>query len=84
MIKLQTHYEILPPSQRSIWPELKALKNMGFVLYGDTAIALRLGHRISVDFDFYTNAPLQKEELLSLPFLSKINLLQDEKNTLTV
>lgn len=84
MKKLQPHFKMLPLSQRSIWPELKTIKDMGFVLYGGTAIALRLGHRISVDFDFFTDAPLQKEELLSLPLLSKINILQDEKNTLTV
>jgi hypothetical protein len=48
-IFLPTHMEILPPAQR-----------LGFVLYGGTAIALRLGHRSSVDFDFFTADPLKK------------------------
>ncbi len=29
--------------------------NQGFVLYGGTAIALRLAHRPSVDFDFFND-----------------------------
>jgi len=36
---------ILPASQRAIWKELKATPKH-FVLYGGTALALRLGHRI--------------------------------------
>ena len=44
---------ILPESQQSLWPSLAPLAQQGFVLYGGTAIALRLGHRISVDFDFF-------------------------------
>lgn len=83
MKKLQPHYEIMPPAQRYLWPGLGELKKMGFVLYGGTAIALRLGHRTSVDFDFFADKPLQKEELLSLSFLSEITILQNAKNTLT-
>ena len=44
--------DILPSAQRLVWPELRAAAALGFVLYGGTAIALRLGHRFSVDFDF--------------------------------
>ena len=44
--------EILPVAQRLLWPALRPAPRMGFVLYGGTAIALRLGHRASIDFDF--------------------------------
>ena len=44
--------DILPPSQRRLWDELSAVP-VEFVLYGGTAIALHLGHRESVDFDFF-------------------------------
>ena len=44
--------DILPSAQRLVWRELRAAAALGFVLYGGTAIALRLGHRFSVDFDF--------------------------------
>lgn len=40
--------EILPPGQQRLWPELKPASLLGFVLYGGTAIALRLGHRLSL------------------------------------
>lgn len=29
----------------------------------NTALALRLGHRASVDFDFFSNAPYNPDEL---------------------
>lgn len=40
----------LPPAQQRLWPELDATPDH-FTLYGGTALALRLGHRISVDCD---------------------------------
>ena len=45
---------ILPEPQRALWKELAATPKQ-FVLYGGTALALRLGHRVSEDFDFFTN-----------------------------
>ena len=48
-------------------------------------MALRLGHRESVDFDFFTEKPLDKREVLnSMPFLKEKPPEQDEKDTLTV
>ena len=41
----QVHWEILPEAQRRLWPELRPTVQLGLVLYGGTAIALRLGHR---------------------------------------
>jgi len=55
------------------------------VLYGGTAIALRLGHRKSVDFDFFTGNHLDKVALrAALPFLAGATVLQERPNTLTV
>lgn len=55
------------------------------VLYGGTAIALRLGHRQSVDFDFFRKDDLPGRNELSqiFPFLAASKVLQDEKNALT-
>lgn len=36
-----------------------------FYLAGSTAIALRLGHRISVDLDFFCEGPVSEDLLLS-------------------
>ncbi|MGH8478310.1 MAG: nucleotidyl transferase AbiEii/AbiGii toxin family protein [Gammaproteobacteria bacterium] len=58
---------------------------LGLVLYGGTAIALRLGHRASADFDFFTDKPLDKEALrAALPFIGGATVLQDQADTLTV
>jgi hypothetical protein len=77
--------DILPPAQKKLWPELRPACEMGFVLYGGTAIALRLGHRVSVDFDLFTEKSLEREKLEeTFPFLGRSTVLQDEKNSLSV
>jgi hypothetical protein len=57
------HLEILPPPQRSFWDEHAGSVPDGWVLYGGTAIALRYGHRSSVDFDFFSNRELDEDRL---------------------
>jgi hypothetical protein len=75
--------DILPRSQRLLWDEL-SLTPSQFVLYGGTAIALRLGHRQSVDFDFFSFEPFVPDALLSeIPFLKGGVILQSAANTLT-
>lgn len=55
------------------------------MLYGGTAIALRLGHRTSVDFDFFSSLPLDKNHLLEkMPFLGEKPPEQEETNTFTI
>jgi len=55
------------------------------VLYGGTAVALRLAHRTSVDFDFFSNDPFTPGDLLrQLKSLSITQRLQSEPDTLTV
>jgi hypothetical protein len=79
------HTEILPPAQRRLWPELKPAARLGLVLYGGTAIALRLGHRPSADFDFFSEKPLDTAVLRShFPFMVQSTVLQDESNALSV
>ena len=83
--RFKPRMDILPPAQRRLWPELRPITDHGFVLYGGTAIALRLGHRISIDFDFFSDLPLdQKAVIASLPFGDQSTVLQDEPNTLTL
>lgn len=47
--------DILPEAQKALWPLLKEVPK-DFVLYGGTAVALRYGHRQSVDFDFFSSS----------------------------
>ena len=74
---------VLPRAQRLIWPSLGQLSD-AFVLYGGTALALRLGHRTSVDFDLSAAGPLDADRLLALPLLRRAQTLQAETDTLTV
>jgi predicted nucleotidyltransferase len=79
--------DILPSAQRSLWPHLRELPD-DFVLYGGTAIALRLGHRESIDFDFFTDEPLpdaQKDRLKAeMPFLRHADVIQSDADTFTL
>lgn len=84
MPKFSPRLEILPEAQRRLWGELSALPGE-FTLYGGTALALHLGHRESVDFDFFGNRPISVSSLEDeIPFLSGAKVTQREKNTLSV
>ncbi len=79
------HLEILPEPQLRLWPKLRPVADLGFALYGGTAIALRLGHRASVDFDFFTELALDRSSLEKLlPLLTTAQVLQETRDTLTV
>jgi len=76
--------DILPPPQRQVWDELAAIPP-DFVLYGGTALALRLGHRESADFDFFACRQFEPQALTSsLPLLAEATITQQAPNTLTV
>jgi hypothetical protein len=76
---------ILPPAQRRCWPALAPAAGLGFVLYGGTAIALRLGHRPSIDFDFFSDLPLDRASIQrELPFVARSTVLQDERDAWTM
>lgn len=75
--------DILPPAQRRLWDELGATPP-GFVLYGGTAIALRLGHRHSEDFDFFSLEPFGPTTLKrAIPYLRDSEVIETGTNTLT-
>ena len=75
--------DVLPDAQRALWPALAEIPR-SFVLYGGTALALRLGHRSSVDFDFFSSESVEFDALFELPFLAGADVLQRAPDTLTV
>jgi len=78
------HFEMLPEQQRRVWSGLQPLDRLGFVLYGDTAVALRLGNRHSIDFGFFSDRPLDKAALRAvLAPLGPMATLQDRPDTLS-
>jgi hypothetical protein len=74
---------ILREPQRRLWAELKDTPKT-FLLYGGTALALRLGHRQSEDFDFFSNKPFRPAALREgIPYLKHAEMSQFQDNTLT-
>jgi hypothetical protein len=78
------HREVLSAKQNKILPLLKIFKKE-FSLAGGTAIALQIGHRRSIDFDFFSNKKFGNLSLYNK--LSKIlkieKVLVDEKDEYT-
>lgn len=58
--------KVLPRTQKKLLNEIAAFASeRGFYLGGGTAVALHLGHRISVDFDWFTSTAIQEPLLLA-------------------
>lgn len=77
--------DILPDAQRNLWPQFRDVTQQGWVLYGGTAVALRLGHRQSVDFDFFSDRPLDRDGLqTAFPALNDSRVIQEQGNAMTL
>jgi predicted nucleotidyltransferase component of viral defense system len=57
------YFSVLSKKQIQLLRKLKFLKKYGFYLAGGTALALQIGHRTSVDFDFYTEKKFDSRKL---------------------
>ena len=80
--RLDPKFDVLPAAQQQIWNALAAAPRLGFVLYGGTAIALHLGHRRSIDFDFFRSGPLDKNQIRAeFAFVKGAAVLQDTPDT---
>lgn len=81
------YWEILDKNRTEILPLLAEFKDQ-FYLAGGTALALQLGHRDSIDFDFFLQNEFSNDILfkkIENVFSNyKIVKTQDEKDTLTV
>jgi hypothetical protein len=83
--RLDPKLSILPEPQREIWSDLAPTRRLNFVLYGGTAVALHLGHRESLDFDFFRSEPLDKDQVRAgFRFADRAAILQDTPDTLVV
>lgn len=76
--------KIFDAPQRALWNELGDTPEQ-FVLYGGTALALQLGHRKSVDFDFFSATPFDPQQLLAtVPYLAGARVTQMTAGSLNV
>ncbi len=59
------HTEVLTTAQIRVLDQLKSVQSVrGYYLAGGTALALRHGHRRSIDFDFFRDGQFDGEALL--------------------
>ena len=87
MIKApKTHWEILSSVQKAILSHLVFLRECGMYLAGGTALALQLGHRESLDYDFFTTQDFNDLEIFERlkKFDPKLTIIQQARNTLYV
>jgi hypothetical protein len=78
------YYESLNQETRKIWDKCVFLRD-DFYLAGGTALALQIGHRISVDLDFFSSSPIKKTLLAKVEDkLGSISVLVNTKNELTL
>ncbi len=80
------HLEIIDPERKKLLSQLGFLKDWGFYMAGGTALALQIGHRTSLDFDFYTDNKFDSEELYQKlrEQFNVVIVLRKVKNTLIV
>jgi len=58
--------KIFPNQQKKAWEKLIGVKELkGFYLAGGTAIALHLGHRESIDFDFFNEHEFKNQTIIN-------------------
>lgn len=78
---------ILSRQRKNILPYLETFKN-DFYLAGGTALALQIGHRESIDFDFFSEKKFNNnklfEQIKNNLSAYQVKKVQDEKDTLTV
>lgn len=81
------YWDILDQKRSEILPFLSNFKD-DFYLAGGTALALQLGHRDSIDFDFFSTNSFSTEELfhkVERIFLGhQVVKIQEAKDTLTL
>lgn len=81
MIRIDT----LPAAQRRFWEQDASQLPDHWVLYRGTAIALQVGHRSSVDFNFFSSDALDRAALRrSCAAVREAKTIQDEPDTSSV
>jgi len=84
---MEMHYEILDERRKSVCNGLSSFKDR-FYLAGGTGLALMIGHRESIDFDFFSQNSFDPEaifgELAEIFPQYPITKIQEGRDTLTV
>ncbi len=79
-------YEAIYPGTLELLKKLMKLPGLdNFYLVGGTALALRIGHRISVDLDLFSHVEFSTQELISeIELLGSMKIIGEARNILNV
>jgi hypothetical protein len=84
---MELHWDILDKKRKDILPLLKRFSDDGFYLAVGTGLALQLGHRDSIDFDFFKQGPFDTSKLVqqleSVFNAQTLTITQLEKDTVS-
>ncbi|HRE41700.1 MAG TPA: nucleotidyl transferase AbiEii/AbiGii toxin family protein [Ignavibacteria bacterium] len=83
---MNLHFNILPEIQKQLFQKFSKLEFLiDYYLAGGTALALQIGHRKSIDFDFFSQKDINLFNLKnSLQIFSGYEIIDESKNTLYV
>ncbi len=85
---MNLHLNILDTKRQAILPLLKDFSKHGFYLAGGTGLALLLGHRDSIDFEFYKEGDFDTdiliENITKLFITHQLTVTQKEINSVSV
>lgn len=87
MSKQKLFFDVLDKKRLDIIPKLEFLRrDFGCYLAGGTALALQIGHRTSLDFDFYSKKEFDNEKVLTSfqEIFKRLVLIQNPPNTLII
>jgi hypothetical protein len=79
------NFHILDNQRKKVFEELSCISQEGFYLAGGTALALLIGHRDSIDFDFFRQGDFDTvafHKKLEQMYGVRLLKVQEEKNTL--
>lgn len=84
LAKNSLRYEVLPERQMELYRKLKKQGWLhAFYLAGGTALALQIGHRQSLDFDFFLQGDFENQVIYEkLKRIGRFELFSESENTL--
>lgn len=80
-------FETLTENIKKVWDKIRKFKSLkDFYLSGGTALALQIGHRISIDLDFFSDNPIKKTLLKDIEnfFDKPVEVIVKNNNELTI
>ena len=86
--KLPSHLEVLTSEAKKVISDLAQVLPPNFYMAGGTSLALQIGHRISIDFDFFTKEAFKEASriqlLNKLKHLGSFEIVENKEGTLHV